>query len=1005
MSTPGRATAVRNTQRAMAVRVTSSRLIGRDAELLELETAFASATGNEPSLHVVGGDSGIGKSRLVTALRERTEAADAVTLIGECLDLAEAELPYAPIVAALRPLARERDPVLDELTGAERAELARLLPLVDAAPAASSDDGAAGQLRLFEALLTLLDRLSQSAPVLLVIEDLHWADRSTRSFVSFLARSLSQERVMVIGTYRSDELHRRHPLRPLLAEIARQPRVHRIDLEPLERAHVREALADILDRAPEPELVDRLFARSEGNPLFIEELLAAGADGRGPMPSSLRDALMIRVERLDEPAQDLLRLLAVGQRLDHRMLADAAGVDPGELVTPLRELVANHLIVANADDRYVFRHALLREVIVDDLLPGERAELHLTLAHAFERRAEAGDEGPQVAAGIAHHFHAAGDRPAALTTSVRAGAAAAEVHAYGEAAALFERALDLWDQVPDAERLAGRNHVGLLVNAADAHWGGGDYFRQEALLKAALAELGDGDPPRKASLHERLARAQRNLNRTDEALETARQALEELGDEASPERARLLGFIAKTRVLQGKLRDAADVAREGFDVARAVGDRFAEVRALDALGLALITLGEIDEGRSCMLEAIAMARADGATDSMGTVYLNLADALHLRGLSDEALAVAQEGLDASVGRPVLWLRMLQAELALDRGDWDQVEAQLPPAERMVGNLFLNVQLRRAELALGRGDHERTRDLLAQLEPGMSETAEPQYLGPYGALLAELRRREGDLDGARAAVDEALDRLEFCTEDVMRLARVTAVGVAVEADRAERADDLGDQDELERAQDRGGDLIERVRATAIDGGPVEAAWAATADAEGSRLAGVPDPELWSAAAAAWDELGRPYLAARARFREAEALVVRDERAPAATSACAALDAAERLDARWLAGEIRALAARARLRLDDEPAPRAASESEPEDPFGLTPRERQVLVLIAQGATNREIGQELFMAEKTASVHVSRILAKLDVRTRTEAAAVAHRLGLADAAQPGGRIPET
>src|SRR4051794_14700608 len=491
----------------MASRVTSSRLIGRDVELNELEVALDGAAAEEPSLVVVGGDSGIGKSRLVAALRDQADATSAVTLIGECLDLADAELPYAPIVAALRPLARERHPVLDDLSGPERAELARLLPMVDAPRSENGDPGASGQLRLFEALLALLDHLGQSEPVVLVIEDLHWADRSTRSFVSFLARSLSQERVLVIGTYRSDELHRRHPLRPLLAEIARQPRVRRLDLRPLERADVRAALEDILDRAPEPELVERLFTRSEGNPLFFEELLAAGADGRGPMPSSLRDALMVRVERLNEHAQDVLRLLAVGQRLDHRLLADAVGADPGDLVAPLRELVANHLIVANDDDRYVFRHALLREVIVDDLLPGERAELHLTLAHAFERRAETGDGGPQVAAAIAHHFYSAGDRPAALTTSVRAGVAAAEVHAYGEGAVLFERALDLWDQVPDAEQLAGRDHVSLLVNAADAHWGGGDHFRQESLLKAAVAELGEADVRRKASVLERLARA------------------------------------------------------------------------------------------------------------------------------------------------------------------------------------------------------------------------------------------------------------------------------------------------------------------------------------------------------------------------------------------------------------------------------------------------------------------------------------------------------------------
>jgi ATP/maltotriose-dependent transcriptional regulator MalT len=983
---------------AMASRVTSSRLVGRDVELIELEDALESARTEEPSLFVVGGDSGIGKSRLVAALRERAEAAGVVTMTGECLDLVDAELPYAPLVSALRPLARERHPVLEDLSNAERSALAQLLPLEDAPPPEDTD---AGQLRLFEALLSLLDCLGRVSPALLIIEDLHWADRSTRSFISFLARSLSSERVLVIATYRSDELHRRHPLRPLLAEIDRQPRVRRLQLDPLSRDQMGEALEDILGRTPERGLVDRLFNRSEGNPLYCEELLAAGADGRGTMPTSLRDALMVRVERLDEHTQQLLRLIAVAQRGDHRLLADALGVDSATLVAPLRELVASHLIVANAEGRYVFRHALLREVIIDDLLPGERAELHLALAHALERRVASGQGDPQVAAGIAHHFYSAGDRPAALASSVRAGIAAADVYAFGEAAALFERALDIWNNVPDAEQVAGLDHVTLLIRAADAHRGEGDQFRDEALLKKALAEVPDANRRDKAIVLERLARAQRSLNRTDESLETAQRALEDLGDEPCWERAALLGFVAKTRVLQGKFRKAAEVAREALDVARTVGDRSGEVKALDALGYALIALGEIAEGRAHMLEAIDMARADGRIDSMGIVYLNLGDALHLRGLSDEALESAREGYDATVARPRGWLSILLAELALDRGDWDEVESYLPPAERVVGNELLNSQLRRAELALGRGDHERTRELLAQIAPGMSETAEPQYLGPYGALLAELRRREGDLDGAREAVDEALDRLEFCTEDVMRLARVTAVGVAVEGDRAQRARDLGDKTELRAATARGRELVERVRATAIDGGPIEAAWSAMANAEDARMRGKPDPARWGKAADAWEALQRPYLAARARFHQAEAYVLRDDRTRAAESAAAALETADRLGARWLWNETSALVVRARLRIEGE-----AEQARPEapggdDPFGLTPREREVLVRVARGATNREIGQELFMAEKTASVHVSRILAKLDVRTRTEAAAVAHRLGLADesAAQRG------
>jgi DNA-binding CsgD family transcriptional regulator len=272
-------------------------------------------------------------------------------------------------------------------------------------------------------------------------------------------------------------------------------------------------------------------------------------------------------------------------------------------------------------------------------------------------------------------------------------------------------------------------------------------------------------------------------------------------------------------------------------------------------------------------------------------------------------------------------------------------------------------------------------------------------GPLGALLAELRRREGDLDAARAAVDGALDRIEFCTEDVARIARVSAAGVTVEADRAQRARDLAEP-EAERDALSWADLqLARVAAAAEEGGPVELAWEATARAEHSRAAGRPDPAAWVAAAEAWSQLERPYNAALAHWRRAEAHLALDDRPAAAAAAAAALQQAQRLGAIWLQGEGEGLVTRARLRPAEVAAADGGGDGEgsasgdaSDDPFGLTPRERQVLALVARGATNREIGAELFMAEKTASVHVSRILAKLDVKTRTQAAALAHRLGL-------------
>jgi predicted ATPase len=248
---------------------------------------------------------------------------------GDCVELGEGELPYAPIVAALRPLVRSQDPVLDALPAAARAELGALLPGLGAAePGAQADRDDAAQGRLFEALLTLLDTLGADHPVVMSIEDIHWADSSTRAFLAFLAGSLCNERVLVVTTYRPDELHRKHPLRPLLAELERNAGARRIELAPLSREGLREQLADILGAPPDEDLLDRMWARSEGNPLFTEELLAAGLDGRGALPPTLRDALMVRIERLSDHAQETLRVLAAGRRLDHGLLADASGLDP-----------------------------------------------------------------------------------------------------------------------------------------------------------------------------------------------------------------------------------------------------------------------------------------------------------------------------------------------------------------------------------------------------------------------------------------------------------------------------------------------------------------------------------------------------------------------------------------------------------------------------------------------------------------------------------------------------
>ena len=984
----------------MAARVSSTRLIGRASELAELESALAAAGDGHPSIAFVAGESGVGKTRLVDELAHRAKELDARTMCGECVELGEGELPYAPLVAALRPLGRDHDPTLEQLPETARAELATLLPELAAAPSANgstrADDGAA-QRRLFEALLTLLERLGRETTILLLLEDIHWADSSTRSFLAFVARAMSTERVLVVCTYRSDEMHRRHPLRPLLAELERDPRARRIELAPLSKTELAGQLEDILDAPADPELVDRLYGRSEGNPLFAEELLAAGGDGRGPLPPTLRDALMVRTERLPEAAQEVLRLLAVAQRADHALLADAGDLGGPELRAALREAAASHLIVAGVDGMYRFRHALLREVVHDDLLPGEHAELHLTLAKALERRAAEGPASVWVTAGMAHHYRSAGDQPAALRASVQAAAAASKVHAHGEAAALLERALEIWDRVPNAAELAGATHVDVLVRTAAAQRSNVDDHRRAELLRKALSELDEQrDAHQVAGIMSELAGAQWSLGRGEDSRATLRHALSLLPpNDMSVERAQLLSRRVSLLMLQGRYGEVREAAAEALKAARAIAADDVCPPVLNRLGVALFALGEEEAGQAAFDEAIACARASGQPIDEAFVAANLADALHRAGRSREGLAAAVGAEDdiPTGSRAARWLAMQRAEIEFGLGAWAAAESHLPHRGRLTGTTRAYHNITRASLLLGRGDTRAARPLLEETAQLLALSLEPQYLASCGALRGEMERRDGNLAKARAVVEEAIDRIEFCSEDGERLAEVACVGVLVEADAAERARDLGDA-EAERTARMGADMMNlRVQAAAEDlDRSVTRAHAASARAEMGRADGDPDPAAYAEAAEAWSALERPYPAAISRWRQAEAHLRGGDRTATVVAARAAADAARALGATWLLDEVEGLAARARLRLaepenGDEPA--AAPE---EDAFGLTPRERQVLALLAGGATNREIGAQLYMAEKTASVHVSRILSKLDVRSRTEAAAVAHRHGL-------------
>ena len=391
----------------MSRRGTSPVLVGRVAEMAALEGAFETVRQGGPAAVLIGGEAGVGKTRLISEFAASARMAGARVLIGGCLELGADGLPFGPFTAMLRDLVREigADEIIGMLPGSSRAirELARLLPELAGEPAdgslAGAGSGTAGRdgaaaagplaagearARLFEEFLTLLERLAEQRPLVLVVEDAHWADRSSRDLIAFLiGYQRSLHNVLIVVTFRSDELHRTHPLRPLLAELARIDWVERTELPRLTRGQAEELAAAILGQPAERTLIDNLYRRAEGNPLFTEELLACPT-GCDEIPDSLADLLQQAVRRLPEDTQEVLRVASAGSgSTSHALLAKVTGRTEDELTAAIRPAVAANVLVTTADG-YAFRHALIREAVHDDLLPGEHSGVHTRFALAIE---------------------------------------------------------------------------------------------------------------------------------------------------------------------------------------------------------------------------------------------------------------------------------------------------------------------------------------------------------------------------------------------------------------------------------------------------------------------------------------------------------------------------------------------------------------------------------------------------------------------------------------------
>ncbi|MDX6716991.1 MAG: hypothetical protein QOH30_3549 [Baekduia sp.] len=989
-------------------RVASPDFVGRERELAHLSAAVAAAGDGNPAFVLVGGESGVGKSRLVQEIARRSAAGGARVLSGDCVDLGDAELAYSPLVGALRGLDVEE---LEAVLGANARGLAALLPQVEGQGEVSTSAPLA-QGRMFELLLGLLGGLGATRPLLLIVEDLHWADRSTRDFLTFLIRNARSERLVVVATYRTDELHRRHPLRPFLAEADRAPAVTRVVLDRFTREELVAQLTGILDERPSPQLVEQLFARAEGNPFFTEELVAAAGDHRDlRLPDDVRDTLMLRIEALSRDAQAVLRVAAAaGPRIRHGLLQRASELDDDALVAGLREAVVHHVLVPEPEsDVYMFRHALLREAIADDLLPGERGPLHAALGRALSEDPALSASGRGVAAELAFHWSAAHDLPAAFSASAQAGAEAERVAAFAEANAHFERAAELWDAVPAEQRADGPSRIELLRRAADAAQLSGEQDRAAALTRSALALIDvEQDPLTGAALYERLSRYLWVGGLSRDALEASGTAVAMMPADAPPaDRARVLGTQAHLLMLLGRGAEASERSQEALALARAAGNRAEECRILNTVGASLGIVGRHDEGIAAMREARDIAEEVGDLEEMTRAYINLGEILDQRGHIAEAASVARDGIAKArqeglrAVQPLLLAEMSHRLLRLGR--WDDASAALDEALASpqvwgVGRAAALVE--RAELDALRGDGAATEALVAEAEIAQRQAVGSMWTAPLTTARAAAAIWDGRPADVRAVVERELAASEEHDDMAAHsLGPVVAVGARAEADLATRARATGDAEGEADAIARAGRLVQEAVSRVTPATPPEALLQqATAAADEQRARGVATPETWAELATRWESFGVPFQAAYARWRQAEAtLAAGGARGDVAAVLSAAHAVAVALGARPLRAELEALARRARIPLvDGDAAPAAPAPGEPSaaERVGLTARELDVLRLAAAGSTNREIGETLFISQKTVSVHVSRILAKLDARTRVEAAGMAHRLGLLD-----------
>lgn len=937
----------------------SAPMVGRESDLARVHALFEVASGGTPTALLIEGEAGIGKSRLLREFAGGV-ANRADIHVGWCLDLGAARSPYGPLTGILRSIVQTLgDDQVRQALGTGADALAMLLPDLSAA----ADRASTSPERLRDAIASLIECAAERAPQVLVVEDLHWADESTLAILSFLLRALGRGRIMLLLTCRSDDVRRGDAVSRFIGEATRARLLERETLERLEIGAVREIAEQIAGHALSDGALERIHDRAEGVPFFVEEIAGCST---GPIPDGLRDLLLARFDRLGDDARRVVQVASGAERpVTHPLLVQLVGFADERLDEAVREATRSGILVV-VDDDYRFRHALLREAVHDDLLPGERSRLHRTYAETLEAQCDGSDTAD--AAALAYHWQLAQDDRRALMAAVEAMRQAKAQFAFASAARFGELALGLWSQVPDAAEAAGIDRLQLLLVLGSILRNAGDGERALAVANLALGEL---DPatvdPR---LHARLLRDKAyytmNLGRPGAIplLHESLAILERVDDDRL--RATVLNNLASRYMIAGELACSYDLGVEAGEFAARAGSDDESSIAANVRAASRAHSGDVDEGMREYELARTLAR--GSTAAL-RYRVNYSDLLTLLGRYREAVALAEDGLTRSRAYGVertsgSVMTQNMAVPLLELGEIERVEEMLARelAQNTLRVFRMYTTMTRVRLLSWRGRHEEAAELLRESLPAFRETGtvERQIWYDIVVMTVAVAESSGDLEGALAAILRMLDddgprllhQRRLLLQSGWIIAQLRAAGAPVgPAVEAVRDAWLAQHPQLK------GDRWETVLFALLDP-TVEALEEALVVADGEDVPVV------------FRSVVRLELA-RLRVREGD-------RTAAGTLLAEAADHAERIAHEQLRREVGAFTASAGL---------GAHESSEAD--ALTARERQVLDLIAEGLSNRQIGERLFISVKTVSVHVSAVLRKLGVGTRTEAALAAQR----------------